>query len=153
MAREPRRRGLPANKGRVERLMRDNGIRTRHKRRYKATTDSRHTLPVAPNPLNRDFQPAVPNQAWCADLTYISTAEGWLYLAIVLDLFNREIVGWSIQHRMTADIVINALTMAWRRRKPMPGLRTCIQLAADLRNRVWIWAISTMTSAESGGIS
>ena len=122
MARELRRRGFPTSKERVERLMRDNGIKARHKRRYKATTDSRHTLPVAPNLLNRDFHPTAPNQAWCADLTYIWTDEGWLYLAIVLDLFNREIVGWSINPRMTADIVLDALTMAWRHRKPMPGL-------------------------------
>ena len=122
MMRELRRRGLPASKERVERLMRDNGIRARHKRRFKATTDSRHTLPVAPNLLDRNFQPAAPNQAWCADLTYVWTDEGWLYLAIVLDLFNREVVGWSIKSRMTADIVLDALAMAWRRRRPAPGL-------------------------------
>ena len=122
MVRELRGRGFPASKERVERLMRENGIRARHKRRFKATTDSKHALPVAPNLLARDFTPAKPNQAWSADMTYIWTDEGWLYLAVVLDLFNREVVGWSIKPRMTADIVIDALTMAWFRKKPAPGL-------------------------------
>jgi putative transposase len=122
MVNEVRDRGFPASKARVERLMRENGIRARHKRRYKATTDSKHTLPVAPNLLDRQFTPAAPNQAWGADLTYVWTEEGWLYLAVVLDLFNREIVGWSIKPRMTADIVIDALTMAWFRRRPKAGL-------------------------------
>lgn len=122
MVKEIRGRGFPASKARVERLMRAHGIRGRHKRRYKATTDSKHSLPVAPNLLNRNFTPQAPNQVWTADLTYIWTQEGWLYLAVVLDLFNREVVGWSIKPRMTADIVTDALTMAWFRRKPAPGL-------------------------------
>ena len=122
MTRELRERGFPASKPRVERLMRENGIRARHKRRFKMTTDSNHRLPVAPNVLNRQFTPAAPNRVWSADMTYIWTDEGWLYLAVVLDLFNREVVGWSIQPRMTADIVIDALTMAWFRKNPAPGL-------------------------------
>jgi putative transposase len=122
MVRELRGRGFPASKPRVERLMREHGIRARHKRRYKATTDSKHTLPVAANLLDRNFTPTAPNQAWSADLTYVWTDEGWLYLAVVLDLFNREIVGWSIKPRMTTDIVTDALTMAWFRRRPAPGL-------------------------------
>lgn len=111
MVLELRGRGFPASKERVERLMRGNGIRARHKRRFKATTDSKHALPVAPNLLDRDFTPAKPNQAWSADITYIWTDEGWLYLAVVLDLFNREVVGWLIKPSMTADIVIDALTI------------------------------------------
>lgn len=122
MLRELRGRGCPVGKARVERLMRENGIRARHKRRFKATTDSRHALPVAPNRLARNFMPGAPNQTWTADLTYVWTDEGWLYLAVVIDLFNREIVGWSIKPRMSADIVVDALTMAWFRRKPAPGL-------------------------------
>ena len=122
MMRELRGRGIPASKPRDERLMREHGIRARHKRRYKATTDSKHTLPIAENLLDRNFAPAAPNQAWSSDITYVWTDEGWLYLAVVLDLFNREIVGWSIKSRMTADLVIDALTMAWFRRKPAPGL-------------------------------
>lgn len=122
MMRELRNRGWTAGKERVERLMRDNGIRARHKRRYRVTTDSRHGLPVAENLLARDFSPTAPNQVWTSDITYLWTDEGWLYLAIVLDLFNREVVGWSLKPRMTADIVTDALTMAWFRKRPAPGL-------------------------------
>jgi len=122
MVRELRDRGFPASKQRVERLMRESGIKARHKRCYKATTDSKHSLPVAKNLLNRTFTPATPNQVWTADMTYIWTDEGWLYLAVVIDLFNREVVGWSIKPRMTTEIVMDALAMAWFRRKPAPGL-------------------------------
>ncbi len=114
--------GHAVSKTRVERLMREHGIRARHKRRYRATTDSRHSLPVAPNVLDRQFNQAMPNAAWATDITYIATAEGWLYLAVVLDLFDRSVVGWSIKPRMTTDIVIDALTMAWFRRRPAAGL-------------------------------
>lgn len=118
---EIRARGFPAGKERVERLMRENNIRARHKRRYKVTTDSKHKLPIAPNLLDRNFTTDAPNQVFTSDITYIWTDEGWLYLAVVLDLFNREVVGWSIKANMTTDLVIDALTMAWFRRKPAPG--------------------------------
>lgn len=104
MVRELRMRGFTAGKERVERLMRENGIRARHKRRYKVTTDSKHGLPVAANLLNRNFTPTAPNQVWTSDITYLWTDEGWLYLAIVLDLFNREVIGWSLKPRMTTDM-------------------------------------------------
>ena len=120
MVRERRARGFSASKERVERLMRENGIHARHKRRYKVTTDSKHGLPVADNLLDRNFTPTAPNQVWTSDITYLWTDEGWLYFAIVLDLFNREVVGWSLKPRMTADIVIDALAMAWFR-KPGTG--------------------------------
>lgn len=122
MMRELRARGFPAGKERVERLMRENGIHARHKRRYKVTTDSKHGLAVADNLLDRNFTPTAPNQVWTSDITYLWTDEGWLYLAIVLDLFNREVVGWSLKPRMTADIVTDALTMAWFRKQPAAGL-------------------------------
>ncbi len=122
MHRELQGRGHRIGLRRVERLMREHGIRARHKRRFKATTDSRHSLPIAPNLLARNFTPEAPNRVWTGDITYIQTGEGWLYLAIVLDLFNREVVGWSIKPRMTADIVTDALTMAWFRRKPEAGI-------------------------------
>ena len=122
MHQELRERGYRVGKARVERLMRSHGIRARHKRRWKATTDSQHTLPVAQNLLARDFCPCGPNQSWGADITYIATDEGWLYLAVVIDFFNREIVGWSLKERLTADLVTDALTMAWFRRRPAPGL-------------------------------
>jgi hypothetical protein len=88
MVLELRDRGFSAGKERVERLMRENGIRARHKRRYKVTTDSKHGLPVAENLLDRNFTPEAPNQVWTSDITYLWTNEGWLYLAIVLDLFD-----------------------------------------------------------------
>ena len=120
--RELKGRGYRIGINRVERLMREAGIRARHKRRYKATTDSKHSLPVADNVLARNFAPEAPNKVWTGDITYIATGEGWLYLAVVLDLFNREVVGWSIKPRMTADIVTDALSMAWFRRKPDAGV-------------------------------
>lgn len=122
IVRELRQRGYTASKERVERLMREHGIRARHKRRYRVTTDSKHGLPVAPNLLDRNFEPAAPNRVWTADITYLWTDEGWLYLAVVLDLFNREVIGWSIKPRMTTDLVTDALTMAWFRRRPAPGV-------------------------------
>jgi putative transposase len=122
MVRELQRRGFCAGKERVERLMRENGIHARHKCRYKVTTDSRHALPVSENLLARHFTPTAPNEVWTSNITYLWTDEGWLYLAIVLDLFNREVVGWSLKPRMTADIVTDALTMAWFRRRPATGL-------------------------------
>lgn len=120
--REIKDRGFPASRERVARLMKQNDIRARHKRRYKATTDSKHDLPVAPNLLDRDFAPTRPDQTWTADITYIPTAEGWLYLAVVMDLYTRMIVGWSMDARMTRELVINALRMAYFRRRPKAGL-------------------------------
>jgi putative transposase len=120
--RELQDRGIPAGKERVRKLMQANGIRGRHKRRYKATTDSNHNLPVAPNRLDRQFGTSRPDQAWTADLTYIATREGWLYLAVVMDLYTRMIVGWAMDARMTKELVIRALRMAYFRRKPKPGL-------------------------------
>jgi len=122
MHRELQARGHRIGLRRVERLMREHGIRARHKRRFKATTDSKHSMPVAENLLARNFTPEAPNRVWTGDITYIPTGEGWLYLAIVLDLFNREVVGWSIKPRMTANIVTDALTMARLRRKPGAGV-------------------------------
>ncbi len=119
---ELRARDFRVGKARVERLMREHGIRARHKRRFKATTDSKHSLPVADNLVQRNFTPEAPNRLWSADLTYVWTDEGWLYLAVVLDLFNREVVGWAIKERMSAEIVCDALAMAWFRRRPQPGL-------------------------------
>jgi putative transposase len=119
---ELRERGYCVGKARVERLMREHGIRGRHKRRWKATTNSKHDLPVAGNLIAREFSPTAPNQCWGADITYLATDEGWLYLAVVMDFFNREIIGWSFKDRLSADIALDALTMAWFRRRPGPGV-------------------------------
>ncbi len=115
-------RGIPVSRDRVKRLMKANGIRAKHKQRYKATTDSKHALPVAPNLLERQFVASAPDQVWTADITYIPTREGWLYLAVVMDLYTRMIVGWAMDGRMTRELVMNALRMARFRRKPASGL-------------------------------
>ena len=120
--RELKRRGKHLGENRVARLMRKDGLRAKTKRKFKVTTDSRHNFPVAPNLLNREFTPEEPNQTWASDITYVWTAEGWLYLAVVMDLFSRAIVGWSMSERMTRALVINAFGMAVKRRNPPPGL-------------------------------
>src|SRR5262245_13687504 len=107
----------------VAKLMRDNGIRAKTARRFRCrTTDSAHSLPVAGNILGRQFDPSGPNQAWVADITYVPTAEGWLYLAVVEDLFSRMIVGWSMADHMESRLVVDALDMAVKRRLPGEGL-------------------------------
>jgi putative transposase len=111
--------GIRVGKSRVQRLMQSHGIRARGKRRFRInTTDSRHGLPIAPNLLDRNFTVAAPNQAWAGDVTYIPTEEGWLFLAVVMDLFSRRIVGWSMRDNMRSEIVIDALEMAWFQRSP-----------------------------------
>jgi len=103
--------------------MRENGIMAKTKRRFKITTDSKHNLPIAPNLLDQDFTADAPNKTWTGDITYIWTKQGWMYLAVVLDLFNREIVGWSMRKRITKDIVTKALAMAIQRKRPSKGTR------------------------------
>jgi transposase InsO family protein len=102
----------------VARLMRQAGIRAKTARKFRHTTDSNHSRPVADNVLDRDFDPAAPNEAWVADITYIPTREGWLYLAVVEDLFSRMVVGWSMGSTLTSRLVVDALEMAVQRRLP-----------------------------------
>jgi putative transposase len=117
--RQLRRQGIRVGKLRVQRLMQQHGIQARGKRRFRVTTtDNRHDLPIAPNRLDRNFTVAAPNQAWVGDFTYIATEEGWLFLAVVIDLFSRKVVGWSMRPDMHRDLVIDALRMAWLRRNP-----------------------------------
>lgn len=116
--------GIFVNHKRVERLMRQNGLvsrRYKHKR-FKQTTDSNHGLPIAPNVLNREFNAQRPNIKWVSDITYVPTREGWLYLAVVIDLFSRRVVGWAIDERMTRALVIAAFEMAVQSRTIDPGL-------------------------------
>jgi putative transposase len=117
--RQLRAQGIRVGKQRVQRLMQKHGIKARGKRRFRvATTDSKHGLPIAPNVLDRNFIVAAPNQAWVGDLTYIATEEGWLFLAVVIDLFSRKVVGWSMRPDMHRELVIDALEMAWLARNP-----------------------------------
>ncbi len=122
MWKELQARGIRVGKERVRLLMQRNGIKARGKRKFVVTTDSKHDLPIAPNLLNRDFTPEAPNQVWTSDITYIATDEGWLYLTAVIDLFSRQVVGWSMREHMQASVVTDALRMAWFRRRPESGL-------------------------------
>src|SRR4051794_14163704 len=107
---------------RVARLMRGMGLWARRRRRFRRTTDSAHAFPVAPNLLGRDFTASAPDRVWLADLTYIWTAEGWLYLAVVLDLFSRRVVGWAMADHLGHELALAALDMAITRQRPAPGL-------------------------------
>ncbi len=106
----------------VSRLMKEMGLKAITIRKYKATTNSNHSMPVFDNVLDQKFHVLSPNKVWVADITYIRTGEGWLYLASVMDLFSRKIVGWSVGARMTQELVLDALDQAYRRQKPGPGL-------------------------------
>jgi putative transposase len=117
------REQLLVSRRRIGRLMKAQGLVCKARRRHRVTTtDSRHSLPIAPNRLNRQFNPAEPNQCYAGDITYIPTQEGWLYLAVAIDLFSRQVVGWSMADSMRAELVNDALLMALWQRKPQRGL-------------------------------
>jgi putative transposase len=115
-----RRKGVRIGEKRVARLMRKNGLVARQKRRFRRTTDSKHTSPVAPNVVARDFEPRAPNQVWAGDVTYIATGEGWSYLAVLLDLYSRRVVGWAMSATNDADLALAALRRAVRGRHLVP---------------------------------
>ena len=117
-----RQEGFEIGRERTRRLMRNLSLKVKQKRKFKLTTDSKHQYPIAENILNRDFSPLKPNQSWGADITYLWTQEGWVYLAIVIDLYSRRVVGWSMDRHMEQSLVIRALIMAINLRKPPEGL-------------------------------
>jgi putative transposase len=117
-----RAQGLHIGRHRVRRLMRENRLRALWRRKFIHTTDSGHALPVSDNLLARRFNPSHPNQAWVSDITYIRTRSGWLYLAVVLDLYARKVVGWAMAPTMHAELVCAALQLAIAQRQPAPGL-------------------------------
>jgi putative transposase len=120
---ELRAEGHTVSRKRVARVMRQHGIRARAPRRFRVcTTNSKHSLPVAENLLDQNFVADRPDQVWLADITYIPTGEGWLYLAVILDLFTRKVVGWAMRDHLRAELTIAALTMAIQRRRPIAGL-------------------------------
>ena len=123
MTEELKELGLNIGHRRVGRLMRENGIRVERSKKYKATTDSKHVFNIAPNLLNRDFTAHQPNQKWAGDISYVWTQEGWLYLAVILDLHSRRVIGWAASNRMKRDLAIRALKMAIALRQPP---RACI---------------------------
>jgi transposase InsO family protein len=115
--------GFKTSRATVERLMRESGIRSKRRRRFRVvTTDSKHSMPVAENHLAQQFEPTKPNEKWSADITYIPTKEGWLYLAVILDLYSRRVVGWSMDERISTELTLRALRMALSGREPGAGL-------------------------------
>lgn len=122
MSKHLKEKGHEVGRYRARTLMRKAGVSCKQRRCYKVTTDSRHAYPVAQNHLNRQFNVSAPNRAWVTDITYVWTAEGWLYVAGVLDLFSRRIVGWAIDSHMRSELIEDALKMALGRRKPSSEL-------------------------------
>ncbi|ARJ50364.1 hypothetical protein B5P37_10160 [Staphylococcus lutrae] len=122
ITKELMKEGIKVSQRTVTRLMKEMGIRSITKKKYKATTDSKHNLPIYPNLLNQRFKVEKPGVVWVSDITYIYTREGWVYLATVMDLFSRRIIGWSMSNRMTKDLVISALERAFTAQKPTAGL-------------------------------
>jgi putative transposase len=122
MTRELQDEGLKVGRRRTARLMRENGLKARQKRRFKRTTDSQHGFPIAPNLLEQDFSAGRPNLKWNADISYVWTNEGWLYLAVVLDLFARRVVGWAVSDRLHQELALKALRKALAIRRPSAGL-------------------------------
>ena len=122
MSRELRNQGHNIGRHQAGSLMKKAGAEFRPRKKFRRTTDSRHNRPVAENLLNREFEVDQPDRVWCGDITYLWTMQGWLYLAVILDLFSRKVVGWAMSNRINAQLVVDALRMAYWRRKPPPGL-------------------------------
>jgi putative transposase len=122
MTRELQDQGLSIGRRRTARLMRENGLKARQRRRFKRTTDSLHAFPVAPNLLDQDFSAERPDEKWGADISYVWTREGWLYLAVVIDLFARRVVGWAVSDRLHKELALTALRRALVVRRPGAGL-------------------------------
>jgi len=118
---ELRASGIQCGKHRIARIMKIHGIAAKAAKKFKATTNSKHNLPVAENLLNQNFKTEKPNMVWTSDITYVPTSEGWLYLAVVLDLYSRQVIGWAMSERLSSDFVIKALYHAIGRRKPGEG--------------------------------
>ena len=117
-----RSQGHDVGRYRSRSLMKKAGVSVKRRKKFRITTDSKHNLPVAPNLLNRNFQVDLPDAVWCSDISYLWTMEGWLYLAVVIDLYSRKVVGWAMSSRIKASLVTDALSMAYWRRKPGKGL-------------------------------
>jgi len=122
LTKEVNEKGYPCSKNRMARIMHNNGIKAKTVKKFKRTTDSNHKLPVAPNLLQGNFSVDAPDKAYVSDITYVWTAEGWLYLAIVLDLFSRMIIGWAVSARISKELVIEAMNKAISSRRPQKGL-------------------------------
>jgi len=119
---ELRSQGVSCSRNRVAKLMKCNGIAAKTKRRFRVTTNSRHRHPVAPNLIGKNFSVGHPNRIWTSDITYIRTQEGWMYLAVILDLYSRSVVGWSMKKRLNCNLTMDAIRQALLRRRPGKGL-------------------------------
>lgn len=120
--RKLKKKGIRASNNRIRRIMRENGLISALKTKFKATTNSNHNYPVAPNLLNKDFTAQAKNEKWVGDITYVATGEGWLYLAAIEDLYHKKIVGWALDSRMTKQLTLNALNQAISHERPAKGL-------------------------------
>ena len=143
---ELRELGMPISRDRTARLMRESGLTPEVKRRYVVTTDSKHDGPFAPNLLDRDFTADAPNRKWAGDITYIPTREGWLYLAVFLDLFSRRVIGWSMSDSLHAELTRSAILMALQQRRPQGSLivhsdRGVQYSASDYRQLLADWTL------------
>jgi putative transposase len=119
---ELKKQGFSVGRFKTRRLMQERQLAVRYPKKFKVTTDSNHDETISPNRLNRQFKVAKPNQVWTTDITYVWTLQGWLYVAVIIDLFSRQVVGWAIDNHMRTSLCVRALQMAFWRRKPPPGL-------------------------------
>lgn len=144
-----RKEGYRVGHNRVSRLMRENQISAVKKRKWVQTTDSNHSRPVAENILNREFEVNQANQVWAGDITYVATCEGWIYLAVVLDLYSRKVIGWSMSKSMTTQLVTDALTMAIQRRTVLPGLLFHSDRGSQYASHEFQWLLKSQNIIKS----
>ena len=151
ITRELQDRGFRVNKSRVARRMRSIGLRSKVRRKYRVTTDSKHHFPVAPNRLERNFTTDAPDKAWVSDITYLATRTGWLYLTVIIDLFSRLVVGWALSSSLSHEMVVTALKRAIRSRRPGQGVifhsdrgvqYACNDFRKELENHKFIQSMS-----------
>lgn len=122
ISKELKKLGINAGRYKVRQAMARLGLEVRYPKKFKVTTDSDHNHSISPNTLNREFEVTEPNKVWATDITYVWTLEGWLYVAVVIDLFSRQVVGWAVDDHMRTSLCVRALQMAFWRRKPAPGV-------------------------------
>jgi putative transposase len=142
-------RGRKVGKKRVERLMREEGLRAKAARKFRATTDSSHGKPPAPDLVKQNFSVTAPNRVWVGDITYLWTAEGWLYLAVFIDLFSRRVVGWSLGRRLDASLVMTAFTKACVRRRPPEGLIVHTDRGVQYTSEAFVAAVAGVRARQS----
>jgi putative transposase len=140
---ELKERGHKVGRKRVARIMRERGIVAKRRRRFRVTTDSNHAHPIAPNVLNRNFATTAPDLAWVGDITYIWTREGWLYLAVLIDLFSRRVVGWAMSDQITTELTLDALAMAVANRRPPRGLVHHTDRGAQYTSAAYVQQLQT----------